>query len=155
MRNRRLYRRVGLEAEFDIDGTPVQLVDLSMGGFSATAAPRLQSNAILPVRLCVSVDGVDISAQMHARIVYTKELRVGGNFLEPTTSQVAFLRYVVTWRGQAVGSAGVTQMLDAITGWADRDQPKQREREMPPPPPPEPASLLSRWIERFRGRGRD
>jgi hypothetical protein len=32
MRNRRLYRRVEIDAGFEIDGAPAELIDLSMGG---------------------------------------------------------------------------------------------------------------------------
>ena len=44
MRNRRLYRRVSIEADLEIDGAPAKLLDLSMGGFAAANAPALAAN---------------------------------------------------------------------------------------------------------------
>jgi hypothetical protein len=113
--NRRLHRRVSLAAEIEIDGKPSQLVDLSMGGFAASDTPPLASDTVLPVTLRMTIDGIDISTRLTARIVYAQLSRVGGRFVDLTASQTAFLRYIVTWRGQSVGAIGTTTLLDAIT----------------------------------------
>jgi hypothetical protein len=57
---------------------------------------------------------------MAARIVYGDPQRTGGRFVDLTASQTAFLRYVVTWRGQSVGAIGTTTLLDAITRGPER-----------------------------------
>jgi hypothetical protein len=143
--NRRLHRRVSLAAEIEIDGTPSRLIDLSMGGFAAADTPPLASESVLPVTLRMTIDGIEISTRLSARIIYVQLSRVGGRFMDLTASQTAFLRYIVTWRGQSVGAIGTTTLLDAITrpdrgrGFdaADGERP-QRQR------------WWSRWFSRLR-----
>ncbi len=150
MRNRRLYRRVGLAAEFEIDGANADLVDLSMGGFAAANAPDLERNAVVPVTVRLSIDGVDISTRMRARMIYTNEPRSGGRFVDLTASQTAFLRYIVTWRGQAAGALGTTTLLEAITGTPERAP----AAALPDPEPPaRRPSRWARWFGWFRARG--
>ena len=113
MRNRRLYRRVRVDAEFEIDGVPAKLVDLSMGGFGATNAPMLAANAVVPVTVRLAIDRLEISTRMRARMIYVETPRNGGRFIDLTASQTAFLRYVVTWRGQSLGALGTATLLEA------------------------------------------
>jgi hypothetical protein len=113
--NRRLHRRASLAAEIEIDGKSSRLVDLSIGGFAAADTPPLVSESVLPVTLRMTIDGIEISTRLSARIVYVQLSRVGGRFIDLTASQTAFLRYIVTWRGQSVGAIGTTTLLDAIT----------------------------------------
>lgn len=149
MRNRRLYRRVALDAEFEIDGAPAQLVDLSMGGFAAAKAPALAPNVIVPVMLRLSIDGVEVSTRMRARAIYFDDLhanalRSGGRFIDLTASQTALLRYIVTWHGQSVGALGTTTLLDAITRWPEGGLPAELRL-------PEPAAQKTPWWSRVRG----
>jgi len=146
-RNRRLYRRVGIEAELEIDGIRAQLVDLSMDGFAGTAKWQYQSQAIVPVAIRMSIDGVDIGTELRARILYASELRTGGRFVDPTPSQMALLRYLVTWRGKTAGALGTANLLEAIAGMPERS-----------PAPPASAPLLELpgrrppWWQRLIGR---
>jgi hypothetical protein len=156
MRNRRLYRRVSIEADFEIDGAPATLLDISMGGFAAAKAPTLTAGASVPAMLRLTVDGVDISTRMRARVVYCDDphsnaLRTGGRFIDLTASQTALLRYIVTWRGQSVGAIGTTTLLDAITRWPEQGLPAA-----PALPPAEPQGRPSWWaraLSWFRPRG--
>lgn len=117
--NRRLYRRVRLGAEIEIDGVPCGLIDVSIGGFAATRVADLAANKIVPVMLRMSIDGIEVATRLNARIVYAHGERLSGRFIDLTPSQTAFLRYIVTWRGESVGMIGTTTLLDAITGAAD------------------------------------
>jgi hypothetical protein len=148
-RNRRLYRRVSIAAELEIDGTPGQLLDLSMGGFSASGAAPIEAGLVVPVTLRMSIDGIDIGTRMTARIVYTEAERTGGRFVDLTASQTAFLRYIVTWRGQSVGAIGTTTLLDAITRWPERGHPAEATRLAPP----RKTRWWSRWFGWLRARG--
>lgn len=116
MRNRRLYRRVRLGAEIEINGNPASLVDISIGGFAASDIADVYPNTIVPVVLRLTIDGIEVGTRLHARIVYATPERVSGRFIDLTASQTAFLRYIVTWRGESVGTVGTTTLLDAITG---------------------------------------
>src|SRR5581483_3002471 len=104
--NRRLYRRVMLTAELEVDGVPCRLIDLSIGGFAAAGAGPLTPNTVVTVALRMTIDGIDIGTQFGARIVYASEARSAGRFVDLTAAQTAFLRYVVTWRGESVGASG-------------------------------------------------
>ena len=119
-RNRRLYRRVRLGAEIDINGAPCQLIDVSIGGFATTGVPDLAANTIVPVGLRLSIDGIEVGTRLNARIIYAHRERLSGRFIDLTPSQTALLRYIVTWRGESVGMAGTTTLLDAITGGHDQ-----------------------------------
>jgi hypothetical protein len=132
-RNRRLYRRVQLGAEIEIDGTPSTLIDVSVGGFAATGMANIIANTIVPVALRLTIDGIEVGTQVHARVVYANRERVSGRFIELTASQTAFLRYIVTWRGESVGTVGTTTLLDTITGgplhgFAPKTAQESRER---------------------------
>ena len=70
----------------------------------------------MPVVLRLTIDGIEVGTRLHARIVYATRERVSGRFVDPTPSQIALLRYLVTWRGESVGTIGTTTLLDAITG---------------------------------------
>jgi hypothetical protein len=118
--NRRLYRRVRLTAELEIAGKPCRLIDLSIGGFAAAGADRLDSGALVPVTLRMTIDGINIGTQFSARMVYGNGARAAGRFVDLTGAQTAFLRYIVTWRGEAIGAVGTTTLLDAITRWPER-----------------------------------
>lgn len=142
--NRRLYRRVALQAEIEIDRASCRLVDLSMGGFAAAGVPPLSTEGIVPVTLRMTIDGIEIGTKMAARIVYSRNARIGGRFVELTPSQTAFLRYVVTWRGESVGAVGTTTLLDAIT--------RRPERALIGDARPRRQGLISRWIGRLLGR---
>ncbi len=155
MRNRRLYRRVAIDAEFEINGTPVQLLDISMGGFAATRAPSLASGATVSATLRLAIDGVDVSARMRARMIYCDDphantVRSGGRFIELTASQTALLRYIVTWQGQSTGTLGTTTLLDAITRWPEQGLPAAPS--LPPPEADRRPSWWSRALGWFRGR---
>lgn len=120
-RNRRLYRRATLPADIEIDGVPCTLIDVSIGGFAATGVPaQLQPNALVPVIIRLVIDGIEVGTQLKARIVYVTQSRSAGRFVELTPSQMAFLRYIVTWRGESVGAVGTTTLLDAIAAAGDR-----------------------------------
>jgi hypothetical protein len=147
-RNRRLHRRVKLAADIDIDGVSCGLVDLSIGGFAASGAPPVAPNTVVPINLRLTIDGIDVGTQLGARIIYATEARAGGRFVELSPSQSAFLRYVVTWRGESVGPVGATTLLDAITGGIDRAaaEPAPAIDEPTDPAPRE------RWWLGLRGR---
>ena|GEM_PF-3518854 len=149
--NRRLYRRVMLAAELEINGTPCRLVDLSIGGFAAGGAPPLPLNTIVPVTLRMTIDGIDIGTQLAARVVYANEARAAGRFVELTAAQTAFLRYVVTWRGESVGAIGTTTLLDAITRWPERALPPHAGTAAATVPK---LSWWSRWFGRIPLLGR-
>ena len=123
-RNRRLYRRVRLSAEIEIDGVPSSLIDVSIGGFAATGVADLAANKLVPVLLRMNIDGVEVATRLNARIVYAYRDRLSGRFIDLTSSQTAFLRYIVTWRGESVGMVGTTTLLDAIIGSADQGHAK-------------------------------
>jgi hypothetical protein len=132
-RNRRLYRRVQLGAEIEINGSASSLIDVSIGGFAATGVADLGANTIVPVSLRLTIDGIEVGTQVHARIVYANRERVSGRFIDLTASQTAFLRYIVTWRGESVGTVGTTTLLDSITGgplhgFPPKDAQESRER---------------------------
>jgi hypothetical protein len=118
--NRRLYRRVRLTAELEVAGKPCRLVDLSIGGFAAASADKFDQGALVPVTLRIMIDGINIGTQFSARMVYGNGTRAAGRFIDLTGAQTAFLRYIVTWRGEAIGAAGTTTLLDAITRWPER-----------------------------------
>ncbi len=148
IRNRRLYRRVGLDADFEVDGAAGKLIDLSMGGFAVANLNPLATNVVVPVVVRLSIDGVEIRTRMRARIIYTNVLRSGGRFIDLTASQTAFLRYVVTWRGRAHGALGTTTLLDAITRTPERG----RSADTPAPAgQPQRAPWWSRWFGRLLG----
>jgi hypothetical protein len=119
-RNRRLYRRVQLAAELEVDGTPCSLIDVSVGGFAATGLPAVAANTTALVTLRLVIDGIEVGTELKARIIYANPSRSSGRFIDPSASQIAFLRYLVTWRGESVGAVGATTLLDAISGAADR-----------------------------------
>ena len=132
-RNRRLYRRVQLGAEIEINGSASSLIDVSIGGFAATGVADLVANTIVPVSLRLTIDGIEVGTQVHARVVYVNRERVSGRFIDLTASQTAFLRYIVTWRGESVGTVGTTTLLDSITGgplhgFPPKDAHESRER---------------------------
>lgn len=118
-RNRRLYRRVHLGAEIEINGELCSLIDISIGGFAATGIADVVANTTVPVILRLTIDGIEVGTRLNARIVYANRERLSGRFIDLTASQTAFLRYIVTWRGKSVGTVGTTTLLDAITGGAD------------------------------------
>jgi hypothetical protein len=119
-RNRRLHRRAKLPAEFEIDGVPCTLIDVSIGGFAATGVPPIEPNALVRTTLHFTIDGIEVGTQLTARMVYVTQGRSAGRFVELSPSQMAFLRYVVTWRGESVGAVGTTTLLDAIAGGRER-----------------------------------
>ena len=121
--NRRLYRRVRLNADIEIEGQPCNLIDVSIGGFGATDVPDIRPNTIVPVTLRLSIDGIEVGTRLGARIIYVTRGRSSGKFIDPSASQIAFLRYIVTWRGESVGTVGTTTLLDAITGGPDHSFP--------------------------------
>jgi hypothetical protein len=122
--NRRLYRRVRLGAEIEIDGQKCNLIDVSIGGFGATEVPDIRPNTVVPVTLRLSIDGIEVGTRLDARIIYVTRGRSSGKFIEPSASQTAFLRYIVTWRGESVGTVGTTTLLDTITGGPDHSYPR-------------------------------
>ena len=119
-RNRRLYRRAKLPAEIEIDGVPCTLIDVSIGGFAATGVPQLEPNALVPVMIRLTIDGIEVGTLLNARIIYVTQGRSSGRFVDLSPSQMAFLRYIVTWRGESVGAVGTTTLLDAISTGTDR-----------------------------------
>jgi hypothetical protein len=119
-RNRRVYRRATLPAEIEIDGVPCSLIDVSIGGFAATGVPLLEPNALVPIMIRLTINGIEVGTLLKARIVYVTQGRSSGRFVELTPSQMAFLRYIVTWRGESVGAVGTTTLLDAISAGAGR-----------------------------------
>jgi len=152
MRNRRLYRRVSIDADFEIDGAPAKLLDLSMGGFAAANAPALAPNVVVPVTVRLAIDGVDIGSRMRARMVYVEAPRSGGRFIDLTPGQTAFLRYIVTWRGQSAGALGAATLLEAIGR-----TPERFPAATPALEPPGRAERRTPWWTRmfgwFRARG--
>jgi len=119
-RNRRLYRRAKLPAEIEIGGVPCTLIDVSIGGFAATGVPQVEPNALVPVTIRLTIDGIEVGTLLDARIIYVTQGRSSGRFVDLNPSQMAFLRYIVTWRGESVGAVGTTTLLDAIAGGAER-----------------------------------
>lgn len=119
LRNRRLYRRAKLPGEIEIDGVPCSLIDVSVGGFAVRGTLTYAVNTTVPVTLRVAIDRIDVGTQLRARIIYANETRSSGRFLGASASQIALLRYLVTWRGESVGAAGATTLLDAIGGGPD------------------------------------
>jgi hypothetical protein len=115
-RNRRLYRRARLPAEIEIGGVPCTLIDVSIGGFAATGVPQIEPNALVSVTIRLTIDGIEVGTQLNARIIYVTQGRSSGRFVDLSPSQMAFLRYIVTWRGESVGAVGTTTLLDAISG---------------------------------------
>jgi len=118
--NRRLYRRAKLSAEFEISGVPCTLIDVSIGGFAATGVPQVEPNTLVPVTLRLVIDGIEVGTQLQARIIYVTQGRSSGRFVDLSASQMAFLRYIVTWRGESIGAVGMTTLLDAIAGGPER-----------------------------------
>jgi hypothetical protein len=96
------------------------LIDFSVGGFAATGIPAAAVNTMVPVALRVRIDGIEVGTQLVARIVYANDARSSGRFVETSASQTAFLRYLVTWRGESVGAVGAATLLDAISGGHER-----------------------------------
>ena len=115
-RNRRLYRRASVPADIEVAGEACTLIDLSIGGFAATGVPRGGPDATVPVTIRLVIDGIEVGTQLSARIIYVTQGRSGGRFVDLSPSQMAFLRYIVTWRGESVGAVGTTTLLDAISG---------------------------------------
>lgn len=140
-----------LAAELAINGVPCRLVDLSIGGFAAVGAPPLTPNETAQATLRMTIDGIDIGTQLKFRVVYAGEQRTGGRFADLTAAQTAFLRYVVTWRGESAGAIGTTTLLDAITRW-----PQRAPQPHPSTVPAEGTrpSWWSRWFSRFPLLGR-
>ncbi|MBV8888084.1 MAG: hypothetical protein JO305_00265 [Alphaproteobacteria bacterium] len=123
-RGRRLYRRVVLEAEIEVDGLPCRLIDLSVGGFAVgETSAELVSETEVPVALRIALDGLEIGARLRAHLVYSGESRAAGRFVDLNASQTALLRYLVTWRDDHLGRAGTTALLDTITRRPDRALP--------------------------------
>jgi hypothetical protein len=85
-----------------------------------TGLAPIPTNTVVPVSLRLNIDGIEVGTQLHARIIYANQARLGGRFIDLTASQTAFLRYIVTWRGESVGTVGTTTLLDAITGGPER-----------------------------------
>jgi len=115
----------------EIDGVPCTLIDVSIGGFAASGVPPIQPNALVPVTIRLTIDGIEVGTQLSARIVYVTQGRSSGRFVDLSPSQMAFLRYIVTWRGESVGAVGTTTLLDAIAGSADRGFAPSSERGDP------------------------
>jgi hypothetical protein len=115
----------------EIDGVPCTLIDVSIGGFAASGVPPIQPNALVPVTIRLTIDGIEVGTQLSARIVYVTQGRSSGRFIDLSPSQMAFLRYIVTWRGESVGAVGTTTLLDAIAGGADRGFAPPGERSDP------------------------
>ncbi len=145
--NRRLYRRVRLTAELELAGKPCRLVDLSIGGFAAAGADKFDPGTLVPVTLRMTIDGINIGTQFSARMVYGNGARAAGRFVELTGAQTAFLRYIVTWRGEAIGAVGTTTLLDAITRWPERAF--QPHPSTVRPPEPERPGFWSRLVSRI------
>ena len=144
-RNRRLHRRATMPAEIEIDGVPCTLIDVSIGGFAATGVPQLEPNALVPVVLRLTIDGIEVGTLLKARVIYVTQGRSSGRFVDLAPSQMAFLRYIVTWRGESVGAVGTTTLLDAIS--------HSPERGFSPGAPPNiEAEAKSRWWAGLIGR---
>jgi hypothetical protein len=150
--NRRLYRRVMLTAQLEVDGVSCRLLDLSIGGFAASEMPRRPDNEALRVTLRMNIDGIDIGTVFTARMVHRSEARTAARFVELTAAQTAFLRYIVTWRGESAGAIGTTTLLDAITRWPERAF--QPQPTALPPPAPSGGGWWSRWFARIPVLGR-
>jgi hypothetical protein len=146
-RNRRLHRRVKLPAEIEIDGVPCSLIDVSLGGFAASGVPDVAANTVVPVALRLTIDGIEVGTRLGARIIYANASRSSGRFIELSASQTAFLRYIVTWRGESVGAVGATTLLDTITG-GPPDRPFHSAAAAGPNEPPR-----ERWWSGLIGRG--
>jgi hypothetical protein len=144
-RNRRLYRRAKLPAEIEIDGVPCTLIDVSIGGFAATGVPQLEPNALVPVMIRLTIDGIEVGTLLNARIIYVTQGRSSGRFVDLSPSQMAFLRYIVTWRGESVGAVGTTTLLDAISTGTERGF-------HPGAPGPSDMDAKSRWWAGLIGR---
>lgn len=99
---------------------PCTLIDVSIGGFAASNVPPIEPNAMMPVTIRLVIDGIEVGTHLSARIVYVTQGRSAGRFIDLSPSQMAFLRYIVTWRGESVGAVGTTTLLDAIARGADR-----------------------------------
>ena len=56
----------------------------------------------------MAIDGINIGTEFTARMVYGNGTRSAGRFIDLTAAQTAFLRYIVTWRGEAIGAVGTT-----------------------------------------------
>ena len=131
-RNRRLLpSRRATSAEIEIDGVPCTLIDV----VDRAASPRLgcrssSPNALVPVMIRLTIDGIEVGTLLKARIVYVTQGRSSGRFVDLSPSQMAFLRYIVTWRGESVGAVGTTTLLDAISGGPERSF----RRAWPPDP---------------------
>ena len=151
-----MFRRVAVQLDFEMDGAAADLIDLSIDGFAISGAPPRPAGSVIPVVFGLSVDGVEIGTALQARMVYNSPLRAAGRFIEPTPSQTALLRYLVTWRGKSAGALGATGLLDAIAGIPPRnlspgDSPVL---ELPGRRPPWWSRLLAR-LPFFGGRTRD
>ena len=153
--NRRLYRRVMLTAELAVSGTPCRLIDLSIGGFAAAGAAQAAAGAVVPVTLRMAIDGINIGTEFTARMVYGNGTRSAGRFIDLTAAQTAFLRYIVTWRGEAIGAVGTTTLLDAITRWPERAFQPHPSTVHPPPERPGFWSRLMGRIPLLGWRRRD
>ncbi len=104
VRNRRLYRRVGLTSEVHIAGEPAELLDLSVDGFAILGGPAVAPNTPVPITLQLGLDDDEVSTQLLARILYTDGDRSAGRFVELNAKQSAFLRYIVTSRAAAAAT---------------------------------------------------
>jgi hypothetical protein len=140
--NRRLYRRAKLSAELEIAGVPCTLIDVSIGGFAATGVTQVEPNTLVPVTIRLMIDGIEVGTQLQARIIYVTQGRSSGRFVELSPSQMAFLRYIVTWRGESIGAVGMTTLLDAIAGGPERGFSADRSDE----------ASKSRWWAGLIGR---
>jgi hypothetical protein len=147
-RNRRLHRRASLPAEIEISGVPCTLIDVSIGGFAATGVPQIVPNAVVPVMIRLTIDGIEVGTELTARIVYVTQGRSAGRFIDLSPSQMAFLRYIVTWRGESVGAVGTTTLLDAIAGGPDRGFARGRDNRSD-------VSRKARWWEGLISRKND
>ena len=97
---------------------------MSIGGFcAATGVRNVATDAVVRAALRLTIDGIEVGTQLTARMVYVNPARASGRFIDTTASQTAFLRYIVTWRGESVGTVGTTTLLDAITGGPDHGAP--------------------------------
>ena len=85
------------------------------------------------------IDGIEVGTQLSARVVYVTNSRSAGRFIELSPAQMAFLRYIVTWRGESVGAVGFPTLLDAIAHGPERGFPPGLQRRAPEEAP------KSRW----------
>jgi len=83
---------------------------------------------VVPVTLRMTIDGIDIAPGSPARVVYGNGSRAPAALSELTAAQTAFLRYIVTWRGEAIGAVGTTTLLDAITAGPNAPSSRIRAR---------------------------